>query len=107
MKKIKLIKNCCEIDECKETEFLHLHHIVERSEINTSNHNFNLAILCPLHHSYVHHGKLKIIGVFPSTKLPNARTLVYELNGVKNLDIDIPYVTFEAKSYKLRNKNEF
>ena len=48
--------------------------------------------------------RLKIIGVYPSTKLPNKRTLIYELDGVKNLDIDVPYVQFKNKSFKIGDK---
>jgi hypothetical protein len=45
---------------------------------------------------------LKIIGVYPSTQLPNGRTLVYELDGKKNIEgIDQPYVEFKNKSFKL------
>lgn len=101
MKQSKLIKDKCEISECNETENLHLHHIVERTEINTTNHSYNLCILCPNHHAYTHSGKLKIIGVYPSTKLPNKRTLIYELDGKKNIDIDEPYVNFKNKSFKI------
>ena len=99
----KLIKNKCEIDGCEVTDskILHLHHIIERTEINTSNHPNNLAILCPNHHSFVHSGRLKIIGVYPSTKIPNNRTLIYELDGYKNLDIDTPYINFNNKSFKI------
>jgi hypothetical protein len=102
----KLIKNKCEIEECNETENLHLHHIIERTEINTNNHVMNLSILCPNHHGYVHSGRLKIIGVYPSTKLPNKRTLVYELDGIKNIDIELPYIEFKNKSFKIGSKNE-
>ena len=81
---------------------LHLHHIIERTEINTTNHDFNLAILCANCHALTHTGKLKIIGVYPSTKLPNKRTLIYELNGKKNIDnISEPYFKFENKSFKI------
>jgi len=98
----KLIKNKCEIESCdvKDPDLLDLHHIIERTEINTTNNDLNLAILCKNHHSLYHAGKLKIIGVYPSTKLPNKRTLVYELNGVKNIDLDEPYITFKNKSFK-------
>jgi hypothetical protein len=49
-----------------------------------------------------HGGLLRIISVYPSTKLPNKRTLVYELNGVKNIEgLDEPYITVLPKSYKL------
>lgn len=109
MKKVKLIKNKCEIEGCNITDpnLLHLHHIIERTEVNTTNHNFNLAILCANCHALTHGGKLKIIGVYPSTKLPNSRTLIYELNGQKNIEgIDIPYVKFENKSYKIFNEKD-
>ena len=96
-----LILNKCEIKDCQETENLHLHHIVERTEINTNNNEFNLAILCPNHHNYCHSGRLKIIGVFPATILPNKRILVYELDGIKNIDIDEPYIKFKNKSFKI------
>lgn len=102
--KVKLIKNKCENESCTVTDpnLLHLHHIIERSEINTTNHNFNLAILCANCHALTHSGRLKIIGVFPSTKLPNNRVLVYELDGKRNIEgIDSPYVEFKTKSFKL------
>lgn len=98
----KLILNKCEIEGCNENSNLHLHHIIERTEINTNNHPFNLSILCPNHHAAVHSGRLKIIGVYPSTKLPNARTLIYELDGKRNIEgIDIPYIEFTNKSFKI------
>lgn len=100
----KLIKNKCEIESCTITDknLLQLHHIIERTEINTTNHNFNLAILCANCHNYVHSGRLKIIGVYPSTQLPNNRTLIYELDGKRNIeDIDVPYVFFKNKSFKI------
>lgn len=103
MKKVKnLVLDKCEIEGCNEVDNLHLHHIIERTEIDTNNHQFNLSILCPNHHSYVHSGRLKIIGVFPSTQLPNGRTLVYELDGKRNIEgIDKPYVEFKNKSFKI------
>jgi hypothetical protein len=104
MKKVKkIIKNQCEIEGCDVNvpEALHLHHIIERTEINTTNHIFNLAVICANHHAMVHSGRLKIIGIFPSTKLPNNRTLVYELDGKRNLDIEIPYINFKNKSFKI------
>lgn len=104
----KLIKNKCEIESCNVTDsaLLHLHHIIERTEINTTNNNFNLAILCANCHALTHTGKLKIIGVYPSTKLPNNRVLVYELNGKKNIDIDVPYMEFKNKAFKLHGVKE-
>lgn len=104
MKKSKLIKNKCEIETCdvSDPKLLHLHHIIERTEINTNNHNFNLAILCANCHALTHTGRLKIIGIFPSTKQPNGRTLIYELDGKRNIEgVEIPYVQFKNKSFKL------
>jgi len=106
MRKSKLIKNKCEIESCSvnDPNLLHFHHIIERTEENTTNHDFNLAILCANCHNLTHSGRLKIIGVFPSTRLPNKRTLVYELDGKRNIDgIDAPIVTFKPKSFKLFN----
>lgn len=103
MRKSKLIKNKCEIETCNITDpaILELHHIIERTEEHTNNSDLNLAIICSNHHAMVHSKRLKIIGVFPSTKLPNKRTLVYELDGVKNIDIDVPYIEFKNKSFKI------
>lgn len=106
MRKSKLIKSKCEIDGCLVTDpnLLHFHHIIERTDPNTTNNSFNLAILCANHHTYLHSGRLKIIGVFPSTQLPNKRTLVYEIDGKRNIDgIDIPLINFKAKSFKIFN----
>lgn len=97
----KLIKDKCEIEGCDVTECLHLHHIVERTNINTNNDPMNLCILCPNHHAFVHSGRLKILSIFPSTKLPNGRTVVYELDGIKNIDINEPYIEIKNKSYKV------
>lgn len=104
----KLIKNKCEIESCNVTDsrLLELHHIIERTELNTTNHDFNLAILCANCHALTHTGRLKIIGVYPSTKLPNRRILVYELDGRRNIEgIDKPYVEFVNKSFKIGMKN--
>jgi hypothetical protein len=99
----KLIKNKCEIEDCEisDPSLLELHHIVERTQLNTNNNNMNLAILCCNHHKYIDSGKLKIIGVYPSTNLPNGRTLVYVLDGKQNIDINEPYIEFRAKSFKI------
>jgi len=101
--KSKLIKNKCEVETCNidDLSVLELHHHIPRTEANTSNHNLNLVILCPTHHKFIDSGRLKIIGIFPSTQLPNKRTIVYELDGIKNIDIDQPYIEFKNKSFKL------
>jgi hypothetical protein len=104
MRKSKLIKDKCEIESCNvdDPHLLHFHHIIERTELNTNNNNFNLAILCANCHALTHSGRLKIIGVYPSTKLPNKRVLIYELDGKKNIEgIETPYVEFTNKSFKI------
>ena len=82
----KLIKNKFEIESCfvDDANALHFHHIIERTKVNTTNHPFNIAILCAVHHELVHSGRLKIIGVYPSPQLPIQRTLVYKLDCKKN-----------------------
>lgn len=91
----KLVKNKCEIFGClvNDEELLHLHHIIERTQIGTNNKPHNLAILCPNHHTMVHTGKLTILGVVSATIQPNNRILVYILDGVKNIDIEVPMYT--------------
>lgn len=97
----RLILNKCEIEGCIETKNLQKHHIIERTEINCTNHNDNLAILCACHHAAHHSGDLKILGVYPSTKLPNYRVLIYEIDGKKNIDVPDTYLEFKNKSYKI------
>jgi HNH endonuclease len=97
---MKLIKNACEICGFSDASALHLHHIIERTDVNTSNHHRNLAIICSNCHHKVHANEIKIIGVFPSTKPPNGRTLVFEIDGCKNLDIENNRVQ-TTKSWKL------
>lgn len=75
----------CEICGEKDSKILHRHHFIEQTEINTSNHDFNLCILCPSCHSKVHEGSIEIIGVFPGTKPPTGRILVYKKDGVCNV----------------------
>jgi hypothetical protein len=100
----KLVKHKCEIESCNVTDpkLLHFHHIIERTDINTTNHTYNLAILCANCHSLCHTGRLNIIGVYPATIPPNNRILIYELDGKKNVEeINEPYVKFKNKSYKI------
>lgn len=109
MKKSKLVKEKCEINGCdvNDKDALHFHHIIERTQVSTTNHPFNIAIICANHHELTHSGRLKIIGVYPSTELPNRRTLIYELDGKKNLEgIDTPYVHFKNKSFKIPGVND-
>lgn len=98
----RLVPSVCEICGETNTATLHKHHIVERTDPNTSHDDANLAIICANCHNKVHDGQIKIIGVFPSTQLPYSRTLVYEEDGVSNLPgVVEPYYTPKAKSMKV------
>lgn len=97
-----LILEKCDIESCNEKHDLHLHHIQERHQEHTTNNPMNLVVLCPNHHYACHSGRLKIIGIFPSTQPPNNRTVVYELDGKRNIEgIDFPYFKFKNKSYSI------
>ena len=94
----------CEICGEKNKKILHRHHIVERKDINTSNHPFNLSVLCPNCHGKTHRGEIKIIGVYPSTGV-GGRTLVYEINNKINVDgINSAYFTYKAPSMEVKGK---
>jgi|688.fasta_scaffold1162286_1 hypothetical protein len=90
--KIKLIKQKCEIHNCNESnpKVLDFHHIIPQTELGCTDHPTNIAIICANCHRKIHLGILNIIGVIPSTELPNKRTLVYEIDGKRNIDIEIP-----------------
>ena len=100
----KLEKVQCEIEGCDVVDpaMLHMHHIVERTEINTSNNYYNLTVLCSNHHNLLHNtNRLKIIGVYPSTA-KNGRTLIYELDGKSNVPgITEPYFKHSPKQSKV------
>lgn len=96
-------KLMCEIEGCGVTDSaaLHRHHIIERTEIGTSNNDFNLAIICANHHALIHAGRLRIIGVFPGTKPPTGKILIYEIDGKKNVDVDESYFKPQPISMKI------
>jgi hypothetical protein len=99
----------CEICGEKNSKILHRHHLVERIELNTNNSDWNLGILCPSCHSKVHSGSIRIIGVFPSTKPPTGKTLVYVKDGVCNipsLEHAKPYYQPKPESMALFIKEE-
>lgn len=76
----------CEICGEKNQSVLDRHHIVERTELHSNNDDFNLAIICGNCHKKTHAGLIKIIGVFPGTRPPSGRILVFiDENGVCNV----------------------
>lgn len=78
-------KIMCEVCGEDNKNVLHRHHIVERTELDTSNDDFNIAIVCANCHAKIHTGELEIIGVFPGTRPPTGRILVYKLGGICNV----------------------
>jgi len=94
-------KTQCEVCGEKDSVILERHHILERTNINCTNDDYNTGILCPSCHSKLHSGRLRIIGVYPGTRPPTGRVLVYELDGVKNLDLDEVYFTPKPASMKV------
>ncbi len=98
----KLHKEFCEIEDCDAApETLHHHHIIERTEIGTSNDPYNLAVLCANCHTLTHEGVIEIIGVYPSTS-KHGRMLIYKKGGVANVPgIEEPYYKYEPPQMKL------
>jgi hypothetical protein len=103
MSRLKKIQ--CEICGDTDTKILHRHHIVERTEPNTSNDDMNLAIICPNCHSKIHSGSIEIVGIFPSTQQPYGRTLVFKKDGVSNVPgLNEPYYKPQARSMRIHAK---
>ena len=94
----------CEICGEKDVAVLDRHHIVERTEVNSNNDDFNLCVICSSCHRKVHNKSIKIIGVFPGTKPPTGRILVYikdrvcNIPGMENAE---PYYVPKLESIKL------
>ena len=103
MAKKNLIKHRCEIWGCPidDSNLLELHHIIARTEVGSSHNHYNLAVLCCNHHKLIDTGKLVILGVIPATVKPNNRILVYILNGIINIDIDIPDRVLPVTKYSI------
>lgn len=103
MGKKKNIKLSCEICKEENEKILDKHHICERIELNSNNHEMNLCVICKNCHGKIHLTKeIEIIGLFPSTEPPLGRTLVYKINGVSNFPgLEEPYYKPENKKTKL------
>jgi hypothetical protein len=87
-------KQQCEVCGEDDLSVLHRHHLIPRTELNTTNDDYNLGILCSNCHNKVHDGSIEIIGVFPGTKPPTGRILVFKKDGVCNvpeLENEEPY----------------
>ena len=80
-------KDKCEICGENNKKLLDLHHIIPRTEPDSTNDWKNLAVLCSNCHRLTHAGDLVIIGIYPST---SGRILIYEKFGIKNVDLDPP-----------------
>lgn len=94
-------KIVCEICGENNSKILHKHHIIPRTEIGTTNDPINLAIICANCHTKHHAGVIEILGIVPSTKPPYGRTLVYEINGERNIPKDIEIIRAKVKEMKV------
>jgi hypothetical protein len=102
-------KEQCEVCGEEDVKVLHRHHIIERTELETSNDDFNLAILCANCHTKTHTGEIEIIGVFPGTRPPTGRILVYKKDGVCNfpgMEDAEPYYKPKPKAMPINLKDE-
>jgi hypothetical protein len=102
----KLEKINCEICGENNKEVLHFHHIIYRSDVNSNNRPENLAILCSNCHNLLHFNRIKIVGVWPSTK-SQGRLLVYIKDGICNvegMDNEVPPNYSVNNSMKIYNK---
>ena len=100
----KLVKKVCEICGEDNVSTLHRHHIVERTNPDCTNGWGNVCIICANCHNKIHSTppQITIIGIFPSTKLPYRRTLVYEKNGQANIpNLTNPPFKSKAPSMKV------
>lgn len=77
-------KISCEICNLTCKSVLHYHHIIPRTEPDCTDDWINVCVICSNCHNRVHSDEIKIIGIFPSTKIPYRRTLVFEENGSSN-----------------------
>lgn len=103
MKYSNLKKIHCEL--CGETNqaTLHKHHIIPRTDPNTSNHPLNLLVVCGNCHQKVHDNQIIVVGIYPSTKLPYGRTVIFETNGTSNCpEISTPYFTNKKPSMEVK-----
>jgi 5-methylcytosine-specific restriction endonuclease McrA len=80
-------KVSCEICECQVKATLHWHHIIPRTDPKCTDDWKNVVVVCSNCHNKIHADIIKIFGIYDSTKLPYKRTVVFEENGKKNIDI--------------------
>lgn len=102
VRKKRLVPVICEICEEDDVATLHKHHIVERTDPDCTNDWINVCVVCSNCHNKIHHGNIEVIGLYPSTKLPYKRVLVYKVDGVCNIPgLEEPYCKSKAKSTRL------
>lgn len=92
----KLAKIECEICGENDKSVLHIHHLIEQHELDCTNHPYNCLVVCSNCHNRIHAQTIEIIGVFPGTKPPSGRIIVYkkengELNYPELIGITPPY----------------
>ncbi len=97
----------CEICGEQDSEILHRHHIIPRTDPECTNDDMNLAVICPSCHSKHHDGRLEIYGVLPGTRPPTGRILVYEIDGKCNIPNFDPIEYFKAIRPKPKSERWF
>jgi hypothetical protein len=75
----------CEVCNEQNKSTLQYHHIIPRTDNECKDDWTNVCIICANCHNKVHEGRIKIIGILPSTHLPYKRIVVYEENGISNV----------------------
>jgi hypothetical protein len=104
---MKLRKIICEICGEDDPAALHYHHIVERTDPDSDNNMWNLAIICASCHCKHHEGNLEILGLYPSTKKPYGRVLVYKKDGVCNIPgLEKSCYTPKAQAMRIPNADK-
>lgn len=94
-----LNKEICEICGFDVKATLHIHHIIEQHEIGTNNSDENCVVLCANCHNDHHHGTINVLAVLKST---NGRVVIYEKDGIKNIDINLPRYHKTEKGLRIR-----
>lgn len=103
----KLNKIICEICGENNKRTLQWHHIIPRTDINCTNNYLNLCCICANCHNLHHAGEIEILSLYPATKPPYGRILVYKKNGISNVPgLDDKYYAPQPKSMKYFGNDE-
>jgi hypothetical protein len=74
-------KKICEICGENNISTLHEHHIIPRTDERCTDDWHNVVIVCANCHNKIHSNQIEIIGIYPSTKLPYKRSVIFSIFG--------------------------